>query len=72
MAALDNSFIKTLSVKLLQLAYSNNVHVGGVVKKVGDWLQNTVNICNDKMGTPYNKCQHQFHVAYHECRCVVQ
>ena len=39
-----------------------------VIKSVHQWLGNVINICNKKMGTPYQRCMRVFDSAVADCQ----
>lgn len=39
-----------------------------VIKAVHQWLGNIINICNKKMGTPYQRCMRVFDGAVADCQ----
>lgn len=47
---------------------SNLFLAGSTVKRVGQWLANMVDRCNDKMGAPYRKCMKAFEDGVNDCR----
>ena len=39
-----------------------------VITSVFQWLGNVVNICNKKLGTPFDRCQRVFEGAVDDCK----
>lgn len=42
--------------------------LGAAIKRAFGWLANMVNVCNDKMGAPYQKCKASFKIGYDDCK----
>uniref|UniRef100_A0A8D8ZG97 Uncharacterized protein n=1 Tax=Cacopsylla melanoneura TaxID=428564 RepID=A0A8D8ZG97_9HEMI len=43
----------------------------GTIKSAFDWLESTINVCNKKLGTPYERCMKVLSEASDDCKVQV-